>query len=66
VLIFFFGGYILLTLCVCAISKKNLKTKRKSLFDLKLFYLSRGKEKGKKREEPGEKKQRKSNTLTSK
>jgi len=35
-----------LILCVYAISKKYLKTKRKNLFDLRFFYLSRGKEKG--------------------
>jgi hypothetical protein len=29
---FFFGGYILLILCVYAISKKYLKTKRKKAF----------------------------------
>jgi len=44
---------ILLILCVYAISKKYLKTKRKTLFDLRFFYLSRGEEKGKK---PREKK----------
>ena len=44
-----FGGYILLILCVCAISKKHLKTKRKTLFDLKFFYLSRGGEKEERR-----------------
>jgi len=43
-----------LILCVCAIRKKDLKTKRKTLFDLRFFYLSRGKEKGK-----GETKRRK-------
>jgi len=63
VLIFFFGDYIFLTLYVCAISKKHLKPKRKSLFDLRFFYLSRGEEKGK-GEKPREEKQRKSNTLT--
>jgi len=35
-----------LILCVCAISKKYLKTKRKTLFDLRFFYLSQGKRKG--------------------
>ena len=35
-------------LCVYAISKKHLKPKRKTLFDLRFFHLSRGKEKGKK------------------
>ena len=34
-------------LCVYAIGKKDLKTKRKTLFDFRFFYLSRGKEKGK-------------------
>jgi len=60
-----FGGYILLILCVYAISKKYLKTKRKTLFDLRFFYLSQGEEKeeGKKLREE---KQRKSNTLTGK
>jgi len=52
-----------LTLYVCAISKKYLKTKRKSLFDFRFFYLSRGKEKGK-GGKLREEKQRKSNTLT--
>ncbi|MCG2762562.1 MAG: hypothetical protein L6253_05210 [Candidatus Atribacteria bacterium] len=51
-------------LCVCAISKKHLKSKRKTLFDLRFFYLSRGEEKEKKGEKSGEEKQRKSNTLT--
>jgi len=36
-----------LILCVYAISKKYLKPKRKTLFDLRFFYLSRGEEKGK-------------------
>jgi len=49
VLFFFFGDYVLLILCVYAISKKYLKTKRKTLFALRFFYLSRGKEKGKKK-----------------
>jgi len=35
-----------LILCVYAISKKYLKTKRKTLFDLRFFYLSQGEEKG--------------------
>ncbi|MBU1290788.1 hypothetical protein KJ898_03170 [bacterium] len=48
---------------VCAISKKHLKTKRKTLFDLRFFYLSRGEEKGK-GEKIREEEQRKSNTLT--
>jgi len=34
-----------LILYVCAIRKKDLKPKRKNLFDLRFFYLSRGKEK---------------------
>jgi len=42
-----FGDHILLILCVCAISKKYLKPKRKALFDLIFFYLSQGEEKGK-------------------
>jgi len=50
----FFGGYISLVLCVYAIGKKALKTKRKTLFDLRFFYLSRG----------GKRRGRKSNTLT--
>jgi len=33
-----------LILCVYAISKKYLKTKRKTLFDLRFFYLSQGEE----------------------
>jgi hypothetical protein len=33
-----------LILCVCAIGKKDLKPKRKSLFDLRFFYLSQGEE----------------------
>jgi len=49
-----------LILCVYAISKKYLKTKRKTLFDLRFFYLSQGEE----REDIEKKKQRKSNTLT--
>jgi len=36
-----------LNLCVYAISKKYLKTKRKNLFDFRFFYLSQGEEKGK-------------------
>jgi len=63
VLIFFFGDYILLILCVYAIRKKDLKTKRTPLFDLRFFYLSQEGEKGK-REKSREEKQRKSNTLT--
>jgi len=43
--IFFFGDYIILILCVYAIRKKDLKPKRKNLFDLRFFYLSRGEEK---------------------
>jgi hypothetical protein len=39
-----FGDYILLILCVYAISKKYLKTKRKTLFDLRYFHLSQGEE----------------------
>ena len=31
-------------LCVYAIRKKDLKTKRKNLFDLRFFYLSQGAE----------------------
>ena len=52
-----------LILCVYAIRKKNLKPKRKTLFDLRFFYLSRGEGKGK-GEKIREEKQRKSNTLT--
>jgi len=37
-----------LILWVYAISKKYLKTKRKTLFDLRFFYLSQGEEKGEK------------------
>jgi hypothetical protein len=48
-----------LILYVYAISKKHLKTKRKTLFDLRFFYLSQGEEKRGRME-----KQRKSNTLT--
>jgi len=50
VLFFFFGGYILLILCVYAIRKKHLKTKRKFLFDLRFFYLSQGEEREDKKE----------------
>jgi len=57
-----FGDYILLILCVNAIGKKYLKTKRKTLFGLRFFYLSRGEEK-EKREKLREEKQRKSNAL---
>ena len=49
-------------LCVSAIRKKDLKPKRKNLFDLRLFYLSREKEKGK-GEKSRKEKQRKGNTL---
>jgi len=63
VLIFFFGGSIPLILYVYAIRKKDLKTKRNPLFDLRFFYLSQGEEK-RKGEKPREEKQRKSNTLT--
>jgi hypothetical protein len=35
-----------LILYVCAISKKYLKTKRKTLFALRFFHLSQGEEKG--------------------
>jgi len=45
VLFFFFGGHNFLILCVCAIRKKDLNPKRKDLFALRFFYLSRGKEK---------------------
>jgi len=45
-LIFFFGGYIFSVLSVYAISKKDLKTKRKTLFGLRFFYLSQGEEEG--------------------
>jgi len=38
-----------LILCVCAISKKHLKTKRKTLFDLSFFHLPRGKRRGRRR-----------------
>jgi len=62
VLISLFGDYIFFILYVYAISKKYLKTKRKTLFDLRFFYLSRGKEKGE-GEKPREGKQRKSNIL---
>jgi hypothetical protein len=47
-----------LILYVCAISKKYLKTKRKTLFDLRFFHLPRGRRKKK-----GGEKLRKSNTL---
>ncbi|HCL90212.1 MAG TPA: hypothetical protein DHW70_02645 [Candidatus Atribacteria bacterium] len=50
-------------LCVYAISKKDLKPKRKTLFDLRLFHLSQGEEKGE-RGELREEKQRRGNTLT--
>jgi len=43
-----FGDYILLILCIYAISKKYLKTKRKTLFGLRFFYLSRGRRETKK------------------
>jgi hypothetical protein len=51
-----------LSFCVCAIRKKDLKPKRKTLFALRFFYLSRGEEK-ERREKTREEKQRKSNTL---
>jgi hypothetical protein len=38
-----------LILCVYAISKKYLKTKRKTLFGLRFFHLSRGGEEGEER-----------------
>jgi len=64
VLIFFFGDYIFLILCVCAISKKYLKTKRKNLFAFDIF-LPIAREKKREREGGSrKKKQRKSNTLT--
>jgi len=50
VLISLFGDYILLILCVYAISKKYLKTKRKTLFDLRFFHLSQGRREGEGRE----------------
>jgi len=37
-----FGDRFFLILCVYAISKKYLKTKRKTLFALRFFHLSRG------------------------
>ena len=37
-------------LYVCAIRKKDLKPKRKNLFDLRFFYLSRGKRSRRRRE----------------
>lgn len=40
-----------LILYVCAISKKYLKTKRKTLFDLRFFYLSQGEEREDKKEQ---------------
>jgi hypothetical protein len=40
-----------LILCVCAISKKHLKTKRKTLFDLRFFHLSQGEEREDKKEQ---------------
>jgi hypothetical protein len=51
-----------LILCVYAISKKYLKTKRKTLFDLRFFTYRREKRRGR-GWEPREEKQRKSNTL---
>jgi len=54
-----------LILCVYAISKKYLKTKRKTLFDLRFFYLSRGRrEGGEGGGESRKEKQRRSNILT--
>jgi len=44
-LISLFGDCILLILYVYAIRKKYLKPKRKTLFDLRFFYLSRGRRK---------------------
>jgi hypothetical protein len=37
---------IFLILCIYAISKKHLKTKRKTLFGLRFFHLSQGEEEG--------------------
>jgi len=62
VLISLSGDYIFLFLCVYAISKKDLKPKRKTLFALRFFYLSRGRER-EEGEKQREEKQRKSNTL---
>ena len=56
-LIFFFGDYILLILCVYAISKKDLKAKRKTLFALRSFHLSQGEEKGGTKKEETKKEQ---------
>jgi hypothetical protein len=41
-----FGDHILLILCVCAISKKYLKTKRKALFDFRFFLPIAGRREG--------------------
>jgi len=40
--IFFFGGYIFLDSLRLRDKKKNLNPKRKDLFALRFFYLSRG------------------------
>lgn len=55
-----FGDHILFILYVCAISKKYLKTKRKTLFGLRFFHLSQGEEKGKR----GRKQERKNKERT--
>jgi len=47
-----------LILCVYAIGKKYLKTKRKTLFDLRFFYLSRGKRRGRERNQERKNKER--------
>jgi hypothetical protein len=52
-----------LILCIYAISKKYLKTKRKTLFGLRFFHLSQGEEKERRGGEPREEKQRRGNTL---
>jgi len=45
-----FGDYIFLILYVCAIGKKDLKPKRKNLFDLRTFLPIAGRREGEERE----------------
>jgi len=63
VLISLFGDYILLILCVYAVSKKHLKAKKKNTFCFKIFSpTARERREGRGGGKRG--KQRKSNILT--
>ena len=54
-LFFFFGGYIFLIPCVCAIRKKLRTKKENTFFWSEVFYLSRGEREGEVRETRKEK-----------